>query len=166
MSERNERIELVEASFDDPIVTGLHDEQAAEPAVRFGGAVGRRSPAEPGTTFLVARARMTLIGCVGLRWVSGAGTDGNGPSSADQIAEVGHVYVRPDFRRLGVSRLLLRAAEDLARRRGCRTARLVAIDPRDAGLCEFSGYVPIQPFGPQFVRSGCFEKRLRAETGR
>ncbi|MEV5709670.1 GNAT family N-acetyltransferase [Actinoallomurus sp. NPDC052274] len=160
------RVEFVEASFDDPIMIDLYGGRTAEPAARSDGTTDRHSPAEPGTTFLVARDRTTLIGCVGLRWVNGAGGHEGGPSSADQIAEVGHVYVRPDFRRFGVSRLLLRAAEDLARRRGCRTARLVAIDPRDAGLCEFSGYVPIQSFGPQPVRSVCFEKRLRAETGR
>ncbi|MCO5971107.1 GNAT family N-acetyltransferase [Actinoallomurus soli] len=154
------RVELVEASFDDPIVTGLHVEQAAELAARFGAATDRPSPAAPGTTFLVARERATSIGCVGLRWV------GAGGGSADQIAEVGHVYVRPEYRGFGVTRLLLRAAEDLARRRGCRTARLKATDLRDAGLYEYSGYVRIAPFGPHPLRSVCFEKRLRADTGR
>ncbi|GAA0340138.1 GNAT family N-acetyltransferase [Actinoallomurus spadix] len=156
------RVEVVEASFDDPIVTGLHVEQAAELAARFGVAADRPSPGAPGTAFLVARERERAapIGCVGLRWVSA------GDGSADQAAEVGHVYVRPEYHGFGVTRLLLRAAEDLARRRGCRSARLKAADLRDAALYEYSGYVRIAPFDPHPVRSICFEKRLRAETGR
>ncbi|MCO6011076.1 GNAT family N-acetyltransferase [Actinoallomurus purpureus] len=160
------RVELVETSFDDPIVTGLHVEQAAELAARFGVAADRPSPAEPGMVFLVARERAALIGCAGVRWISATGIDTGGPSSGGQGAEVGHVYVRPEYRGLGVTRLLLRGAEDLARRRGCRIARLKAADLREAGLYEASGYVRIPPFGSHSARSICFEKTLRADTRR
>jgi GNAT superfamily N-acetyltransferase len=156
------RVELVEASFDDPIVTGLHVEQAAELAVRFGPGAGPPAPAQPGTVFVVARERGTPIGCAGLRWVS----EGHAGRPSSQGAEVGHLYVRPEHRGLGVTGLLLRGAEDLARRRGCRIARLKAADLRDAGLYEASGYVRIVPFGSLPARGVCFEKTLRAETGR
>ncbi|GAB3984065.1 hypothetical protein GCM10029978_092630 [Actinoallomurus acanthiterrae] len=154
------RVELVETSFDDPIVTGLHVEQAAELAARFGADADRPAPAEPGTVFLVARERGEPIGCAGVRWVMAAG----GHPSGVQGAEVGQIYVRPEHRGMGVTRLLLRGAEDLARRRGCRIARLKAADLRDAGLYESSGYVRIPPFGSHPPRSLCFEKTLRAET--
>jgi GNAT superfamily N-acetyltransferase len=147
-------IQLVEASFDDPIVTGLHVEQAAELAARFGTDADRPTTAEPGMVFLVAREPAGSIGCAGLRWIGA------------QAAEVRHIYIRPEYRGLGVTRLLLRGAEDLARRRGCRIARLKATDLRDAGLYEASGYVRIPPFGSHPARSLCFEKSLRAETGR
>jgi GNAT superfamily N-acetyltransferase len=159
------RVELVEASFDDPIVTGLHVEQAAELAARSGPGADRPSPAQPGTVFVVAREPAALIGCAGVRWISWAGEGGADRPSA-QGAEVGHIYVRPEYRGLGVTRLLLRGAEDLARRRGCRMARSKATGLRDAGLYEASGYVRIPPFGSHPALGLCFEKTLRAETGR
>lgn len=148
------RIQLVEASFDDPIVTGLHVEQAAELAARFGTEADRPGAAEPGMAFLVAREPAGSIGCAGLRWIGA------------QAAEVRHIHIRREYRGLGVTRLLLRGVEDLAGRRGCRIARLKATDLRDAGLYEAGGYVRIPPFGSHPARILYFEKRLRAEAGR
>lgn len=147
------RAELVIASFDDPLVTALQVEQAAELAARL-GAVADRPRAEPGTVFVVTRERRGPVGCAGLRGVG------------DHDAEIGPIYIRPEYRGLGVTRLLLRAVEDLARRRGCRTTRSRAADLGDVGLYESSGYVRVPPFGSHPARSICFEKTLGAEAGR
>lgn len=92
-------LELVVASFDDPIVTGL---LAETDAVSRDGA---------GTVFVVARSRDGLAGCAGLHR-SGAGA-----------VAVGPVHVRPEYRDTGVRPLLLAALADLARLRGVPIVR-------------------------------------------
>lgn len=155
-------VELVVASFDDPIVTGLRAEQGVRsaPASATGEASGPAggSPPDAGVIFLVARqARGAggaggVIGCTGLRRLG------------DDTAEVERVYVRPAYRGPDISRLLLAGVEDLARRRGFAVARLEAGDLRTAGLYVSSGYVRIAPFGRHPARSVCFEKSLRRES--
>ena len=137
-------VELVVASFDDPIMSGL----LAERGGRRAGAVAGSPPADAGVVFLVARQVSEAIGCVGLRRIE------------DDTAEVERVYVRPAHRGRGISRLLLAGVEDLARRRGFAVARLEAGDLRAAGLYASSGYVRIAPFGRHPARSVCFEKSL------
>lgn len=165
------RVDLVVASYDDPIVTGLLAGRAADPAAAgdAGGGRGegprRRPEAAPGTVFLIARAGHEPVGCAGLRW-PGADT-----------AEVAGLFVRAGWRDAGVARLLLAGVEELARGRGCRVARLSAADLRDAGPGEPSGYVRVPPATPRapggYVRvpaagprsdpNACFEKAL--DTG-
>ncbi len=146
-------VELVVASFDDPIVTGLRIEREAERAAHHGSA-SDDAPDDPGLVFVVARRACGLVGYVGLRRLG------------DDAAEVECLYVRPEYRGRGVSRLLLAAVEDLARRRGFAFARLDAGDPGTVGLYESSGYVRIAPFGRHPARSVCFEKPLRAAMPR
>jgi GNAT superfamily N-acetyltransferase len=143
-------VELVVASFDDPILTGLLAERGDRPAVASGrsGAVSGSLPVDAGIVFLVARQVSEPVGCAGLRRLG------------DDTAEVDRVYVRPEFRGRGISRLLLAGVEDLARRRGFAVARLEAGDLRAAGLYASSGYVRIAPFGRHPARSVCFEKSL------
>lgn len=151
--ENRPSVELVVASFDDPIVTGLRVEHEAEPAARFGtrsGSAGGSPPADTGIVYLVAREPGGLVGCAGLRRLG------------DDAAEVRHVYVRPEYRGLGVSRLLLDGVEDLARRRGFTFARLAADGAREAGMFESRGYVRTGPFGAHPAHAVCLEKALRA----
>jgi GNAT superfamily N-acetyltransferase len=150
-------VELVVASFDDPIVSRLYAEPGTPPggdraavAGRPGAAGGPASDAaaDAGMVFLVARSVSDPVGCAGLRRLG------------DDTAEVERLYVRPEYRGRGISRLLLAGVEDLARRRGFAVARLEAGDLRVAGLYASSGYVRIAPFGRHPARSVCFEKSL------
>jgi putative acetyltransferase len=143
-------VELVVASFDDPILTGLLAERGDRPAGARGrsGPVSGSPPVDAGVVFLVARQVSEPVGCAGLRRLG------------DDTAEVDRVYVRPEFRGRGISRLLLAGVEELARRRGFAVARLEAGDLRTAGLYASSGYVRIAPFGRHTARSICFEKSL------
>lgn len=155
-------VELVVASFDDPIVTGLRAEQGvrsgpAPAAVEAPGAAGgpHASPRDAGITFLVARragGAGDVVGRTGLRRLG------------DDTAEVERVYVRPAYDDPDIARLLLTGVEDLARRRGFAVARLEAGDLSTAGLYVSSGYVRIAPFGRHPARSVCFEKVLRREV--
>jgi GNAT superfamily N-acetyltransferase len=138
-------VELVVAAFDDPILEGLLAERRTRDTT---------PPADAGVVFLLARQAGDPIGCAGLRRL------------ADDTAEVERLYVRPPFRGMGVSRLLLAGVEDLARRRGFAVARLEAGDLRTAGLYASSGYVRIAPFGRHPARSVCFEKSLLATRSR
>lgn len=144
-------VELVVASFDDPIVTGLRAGRLRPATPRPG--MEEASAAGPPTTdagmvFLVARESGAAVGCAGLRRLG------------EDTAEVERLYVRPAYRGLGISRLLLAGVEDLARRRGYTVARLEAGDLRTAGLYASNGYVRIAPFGRHPARSVCFEKSL------
>jgi putative acetyltransferase len=151
-------VELVVASFDDPIMSGLDAGPGAPPTGEPGAtAAGRPRPADrpaadadadAGMVFLVARSASGPVGCAGLRRLG------------EDTAEVERLYVRPEHRGLGISRLLLAGVEDLARRRGFAVARLEAGDLRVAGLYASSGYVRIAPFGRHPARSVCFEKSL------
>jgi putative acetyltransferase len=158
-------VELVVTSFDDPLVTGLRGERAAEAgplrrhptvpgAARAGASPGSvtETPPDAGLTFLVARRAGEAVGYAGLRRLG------------DDTAEVERVYVRPGYRGPDISRLLLAGVEDLARRRGFAVARLEAGDLRGAGLYVSNGYVRIAPFGRHSARSVCLEKSLRVEV--
>jgi GNAT superfamily N-acetyltransferase len=144
-------VELVVASFDDPIVSRLHagPPPAGEPGATAAGRSSAVYPsADAGMVFLVARSASGPVGCAGLRRLG------------DDTAEVERLYVRPEYRGQGISRLLLAGVEDLARHRGFTVARLEAGDLRVAGLYASSGYVRIAPFGRHPARSVCFEKSL------
>ena len=145
-------VELVVASFDDPIVTDLRaglGRPAMPRPLRGESPAAGPVPADAGMVFLVAREAGAPIGCAGLRRLG------------EDTAEVGLLYVRPTHRGRGISRLLLAGVEDLARRRGHAVARLKAGDIRTAGLYASSGYVRIAPFGRHPIGSVCFEKSLR-----
>jgi GNAT superfamily N-acetyltransferase len=147
-------VDLVVASFDDPILNGLLAERSGRRTGASGrsGTVGGSPPADAGVVFLVARLASEPIGFAGLRRLE------------DDTAEVERVYVRPAYRGLGISGLLLAGVEDLARRRGFAVARLEGGDLRTAGLYAASGYVRIAPFGRHPARSVCFEKSLLVQV--
>src|SRR3569833_3628385 len=149
-------VDLVVASFDAPIVSGLLAGARPGAEVPASGLVtgpaprpaaspqGRRTPTDAGVVFVVARRPDGAVGCAGLRRLG------------DDTAEVERLYVRPPYRGQGISRLLLAGVEDLARRRGFAVARLAADDLRAAGLYVSRGYVRIAPFGRHPERSVCF----------
>lgn len=77
------------------------------------------------------------------------------------------MYVRPDFRGLGLARQLLNHLSDYSRQLGVLTLRLeTGIHQKEAiGLYESYGFQRIPPFGPYWDDpvSLCYEKRLDAE---
>lgn len=82
----------------------------------------------------------------------------------DATAEIRRMYVAPAARGRGLSRLLLTALENEARRLGYDFVRLETGEhqPEAIRLYASSGFEPIPRYGP-FVgdpRSVCFEKRL------
>lgn len=147
-------VELVLASFDDPIVTGLRAEREARPGparpvMHVSTTPAGGPPPYAGVVFLVARQAGAPVGCAGLR-----------PLGKD-TAEVEHLYVRPAYTGPDITCLLLAGVEDLARRRGFTVARLAADDLSTSGLYVASGYVRIAPYKPHSDRSVCYEKSLR-----
>jgi putative acetyltransferase len=82
----------------------------------------------------------------------------------DEHGELKRMYVDPEYRGSGVSRLMLQALEDDARSRGWNR---VVLETGDTMLpaqhfYQRNGYTPIPLFGP-YIGSGlslCFEKKL------
>jgi GNAT superfamily N-acetyltransferase len=106
----------------------------------------------PGGAFLVGREDGEPIAC-------------GGNSRCDEAtAEIRRMYVAPTARGRGLSRRLLAALEDEARRLGYEAVRLETGNRQTEaiGLYASAGYERIARYGP-FVedeRSLCFEKRL------
>lgn len=68
---------------------------------------------------------------------------------AERFGELKRLYVRPQFRRLGIGRALLRRAEDEARARGYDRLVLTTsaeMMPLAQGLYESLGYREMQPY--------------------
>lgn len=116
----------------------------AEYAVRYGGS-GDRSPIDDGEftpprgTFLVVEAGGAAVAMGG--WRRG------GPAPGD--AEIKRMYVRPEHRGRGWSRLVLAELERTAADAG--VVRLVLetgqAQPEAIALYRSSGYVEVEPFG-------------------
>ncbi len=80
------------------------------------------------------------------------------------VGEVKRMYVRPEYRGRGLSRLILAAVEAMAVERSIHTLRLETgryMDPA-LGLYTSSGYTEIPLYGQYLghATSICFEKRL------
>ena len=141
--------------FDSRDAQKLRSELDADLAHRYGG------DSEPGVkptedtvlAFLIARKGDVLCGC-------GALLD-----LGEGAAEIKRMYVRPDHRRLGLSRRILEALEREALRRGFDRIRLETGErqPEAMGLYRSAGYEEIEKFGPyrDAPLSRCFERRLR-----
>lgn len=75
------------------------------------------------------------------------------------------MYVRPQFRGLGLAKRMLDDLAEYARERGVRLLRLeTGIYQREAiGLYERVGFQRIPPFGPytEDPLSRCYEKQIR-----
>jgi GNAT superfamily N-acetyltransferase len=132
---------LREVPLDGPEALLLIGELQQEYVVRYGGP--DETPVDPRTfdlpegAFLVAELDGQLVGCAGLR------------RHENETAELKRMYVRASHRRRGLARVLLRAAEDQARKLGYR--RLVletgSEQPEALALYLASGYQPFDNFG-------------------
>ena len=135
------RAALREVPFDGPEALALIAELQQEYVARYGGPdetpVEPRAFEPPEGAFLVAEWDGRLAGCAGLR-----------KHDAD-VAELKRMYVRSAYRRQGLARVLLSAAEERARALGYR--RLVletgAEQPEALALYLATGYQPFENFG-------------------
>jgi len=99
-------------------------------------------------------------------WVDGEAVACGGIARYDDTtAEIRRMYVAPQARGRGLSRLVLSALEDEARALGYSFVRLETghLQATAIGLYVSTGFGPIPRYGP-FVndpKSVCFEKRLR-----
>jgi putative acetyltransferase len=146
-------VQVSKATATDPAVRALCAAQQVELESRY-GADSAEPPkgVDPAAAFLVARVAGEPVGCAGLK------------SLEPGIAEVTRMYIRPAHRGHGISRLLLREIEQLAKARGVARLRLETGDlqPESIGLYGSSGFQRIPAFG-QYVGSTlslCFEKPL------
>jgi ribosomal protein S18 acetylase RimI-like enzyme len=97
--------------------------------------------APPGGALVVARVDGAAAGCVGVRPL------------AVGICELKRLYVRGGYRRLGLGRMLVVDALDVARSRGYRRLRLDTVPGMEAAQALYAqlGFVEIEPYAPNPV---------------
>ncbi len=149
-------VAVADACSDD--ATRLIAELSAELALRYDQAddgSGHFRPevtAVPRSIFLIGRLDSRPVACGAVRLLEG------------DVGEVKRMYVEPAARGRGLSKRLLAALEDAARRLGYAALRLETGDrqPEAIRLYESAGYHRIEPFGIYIgsQRSVCFEKSL------
>ena len=148
-------MELRAVAWDHPDGVRLRAEQEAEVERRYGVADAEPGPAPTAssmTAFVVAFDGDTGVGCGGLRALD------------DVHGEVKRMFVSPEHRGKGISKVILRHLEERAR--GLGWERLVLetgeLQPEAMGLYEREGYTAIPPFGYYVgnAQSRCYEKRL------
>ena len=105
-----------------------------------------------GVAFFVVRVDSIPAGCGGVQLVGA------------EYGELKRMYVRPQFRRLGLGKLMLEHLANYTRQRGVTVLRLeTGIHQLEAiNLYQRFGFERIPPFGPYHEDpvSLCFEKRL------
>jgi ribosomal protein S18 acetylase RimI-like enzyme len=105
-----------------------------------------------GVAFFAIRADQAPVGCAGLQVF---GTD---------YGEIKRMYVRPQFRGLGLAKLMLEHLAEYARSQGLGLLRLETGIYQDAaiGLYERVGFQSIPPFEKyeEDPRSRFYEKRI------
>jgi GNAT superfamily N-acetyltransferase len=142
--------------YDDATSQQLIQEVQAEYVVRYGGPdrtpVDPEEFAAPDGAFLILLLDGEPVACVGLR------------RHDETQAEVKRMFVRQPFRGRGISRQLLRAAEDEARALGYHRILLEtgSAQPEAVGLYRSSGYEQIPGFGyyADSPANLCFAKDL------
>lgn len=145
----------------DPIgqsARSLIEDLCAEMAERYGTPPSPFSSDEvavPGSVFFIAHLGDKPLGCGALR-----------PLDL-QTGEIKRMYVRPEGRRRGLARRLLRELEQRARDLGYRALRLETgiRQPEAQRLYESMGFERIAAFGPYIGNdtSVCFGKALSAD---
>lgn len=95
--------------------------------------------------FFLLRWDGTPAGCGGVQFFDADSGDGN----RDGYGEVKRMYMRPQFRGLGLGKMMLRHLADYARSQGIHLLRLeTGIHQCEAiGLYEYVGFHRIPPFG-------------------
>lgn len=142
---------LEETTAADPEVAALAAEQEAEVMARYDedDAGPGASPTSPA---VLVRIDGRAVGCVAVE------PHGDGPG------EIKRMYVHPEARGRGLSRLLLERAEQIARAAGIRTLRLETgtEQPEAIALYRRAGYGPIPCYGywKDDPSTRCFEKVL------
>jgi len=109
---------------------------------------------QQGVAFFVMRQDGVPAGCGGVQFYG------------SEYAEIKRMFVRPQFRGLGLARLMLRHLEGYALQQGIHVLRLeTGIHQKDAiRLYEKSGFQNIPPFG-EYVEdplSRFFEKKIES----
>jgi GNAT superfamily N-acetyltransferase len=106
----------------------------------------------PGAAFLIARIEGQPVGCGAIRPLAGA------------TGEVKRMFVVPEARGQGISRLILDQLERLAIELGYQRLKLETgiLQPRAIALYESAGYYRVARYGYYVAdpRSVCFEKEL------
>ena len=151
-------MEIRRESFGDAAAQELVRASLAEIDSHYGGRPGsgaKPEPAEfepPQGAFFVGYVKGQPVACGGLARYD------------DATGEVRRMYVSPDARGQGLSRLVLAALEDQARSLGYKAIRLETGNRQTEalGLYSSAGYEPIPKYGPYVddERSVCLEKRL------
>jgi len=135
------QIHVIDEPFAGPVATALIDEVQQEYVVRYGGRdtapVAAAEFAPPTGAFIVASVDGEPAGCVGLR------------AHDEAMAEIKRMYVRATYRRQGLGRALLTAAEERARALGYARVLLETGDqqPEAIALYTADGYRPLAGFG-------------------
>lgn len=111
--------------------------------------------ASPPAVFVIARLDGKAIGCGAVRPLDGS------------VGEVKRVFVKPEFRRIGIARGIMAMLEDQGLRNGFTRLRLETgtEQPEAVALYESLGYRRIPRFGEYASDpySICFEKDLSAD---
>ncbi|WP_084959032.1 GNAT family N-acetyltransferase [Thermoactinospora rubra] len=146
-------VTLTRPPGDSPVVLELCAEQQAELAWRQRHVVDDTPKhLDPRIEFVLLMEGGRALGCAGLQPLEPG------------VGEVKRMYVRSAARGRGLSRLLLREIEDLAKERGMGVLRLETgrLFQEAISLYTSSGFAPIPRFGPYAgcAESVCFEKRL------
>ena len=108
-----------------------------------------------GVAFFLIRVNGVPAGCGAVKLVG------------SEYAEVKRMYVRPQFRGIGLGKLMLRHLSDYTQARGIELLRLETgiHQPAALGLYERSGFRLIPPFGEyrEDPLSRFYEKRLESK---
>jgi GNAT superfamily N-acetyltransferase len=133
-------ISVVMADWDDPAGAALRAAQRVELIALYEGDAepGAKPTASDVSVFVIAyNAEGAAVGCGALREL--------GPSTA----EVKRMYVVPDLRGRGISRLILAALEAQAVTNGLTLLKLETGTLQSAAIAlyESAGYRPIEPWG-------------------
>ena len=134
-------MDLREEPYDGPSAQALIAAVQQEYVQRYGGP--DESPVDP-AEFAPPRGAF-VVGYVDGRPVATGGIR----TLDDETAEIKRMYVVPDARGRGLSRVMLARLEDLARARGAKRVVLETghRQPEAMGLYEASGYSRIEGFG-------------------
>jgi GNAT superfamily N-acetyltransferase len=157
MDTDSEKVALTREDPSSPDCLRLIAQLSAELGELYGddGGANSYNPHEPlasGAAFLVARVEGQPVGCGAIRPF--------GPG----VGEVKRMFVVPEARGRGISRLLLQEIESAAVEMGYRTLRLETgiRQPEAIGLYDSAGYRRAACYGyyANDPRSVCFEKTL------
>jgi GNAT superfamily N-acetyltransferase len=130
---------VVLADWDDPAGQALRAQQRAELIATYEGDAepGAKPTASDVNVFVIAYADGIAVGCGALRELDAT------------TAEIKRMFVLPEFRGRGMSRLVLTSLEGHARVHGWATLKLETgtLQAAAIALYESSGYRPIEPWG-------------------